>query len=218
MTGSRRYSTGSFPRRRCLISPMRSERVSYMDGCKVYFAKRGMGGLPLFRHRAPAAHLRRDAGGKRRGSVASDLWQDIPEIVRERVRGFGMIKNRPQYDPGFLPLGAYKRARTSVDASPYPLCIAVEREDGLSAMELRLRGTGDEEDCLYAERMAKTLLWQKGGYRLYVCGPNEIYRYIANAYTAGGSRRQFDADFMADVYRHPFEVIHREYGQRPAPL
>lgn len=121
------------------------------------------------------------------------------------------IKNKPYYDPHFAPIGAYKRAYEQ-DAQ-IPLCIAVERNDGISTMELRMRGIA-AEDCLFAERMAKTLLWQKGGHKLIVCGPKEIYRYIAAAYTQGG-QRQFDADFMGGVYRRPFEVEHKSYEEKP---
>ena len=121
------------------------------------------------------------------------------------------IKNRPYYDPDFAPIGAYKRAYEQ--GAAIPLCIAVERHDGLSAMELKMRGTA-EADCVFAERMAKTLLWQKGGFRLIVCGPREIYNYIAAAYTQGG-QRQFDADFMGGVYRHPFEVTYKAYADKP---
>ncbi len=121
------------------------------------------------------------------------------------------IKNKPYYDPDFAPIGAYKRAYEQ--GAAIPLCIAVERHDGISTMELRMRGT-DKADCVFAERMAKTLLWQKGGFRLIVCGPREIYRYIAAAYAQGGPR-QFDADFMGGVYRHPFEVKYKEYADKP---
>lgn len=121
------------------------------------------------------------------------------------------IKNRPYYDPEFMPIAAVKRAYEQ--SADIPLCIAAEREDGLSAIELRLRGTAPE-DCHFAERMAKTLLWQKGGYKLYICGPEEVYKHIASAYTKGG-QREFDADFMGGVYRRPFEVERRSYEDKP---
>ncbi len=121
------------------------------------------------------------------------------------------IKNRPHFDPGFLPIAAVKRAYEK-DAD-LPLCIAAQREDGLSSMELRLHGTS-AEDCRFAERMAKTILWQKGGYKLYICGPEEVYKYIAEAYVKGG-QRGFDAEFMSGVYRRPFEIEHRKYGNKP---
>ena len=123
------------------------------------------------------------------------------------------IKNKPHYDPDFLPIAAVKRDYEK-DAS-IPLCIAAEREDGLSVMELMLRSDCDD-DCRFVERMAKTLLWQKGGWKLIVCGPEAVYRYIADAYAPGGARA-FDADFMGGVYRRPFTVEHRRYADKPEP-
>ncbi len=123
------------------------------------------------------------------------------------------IKNKPYYDPEFLPMAAVKRAYAK-DAA-IPLCIAAEREDGLSVMELKLQNDFDG-DCRFAERMAKTLLWQKGGHKLTVCGPEAVYRYIANAYAPGGERA-FDAEFMGGVYRRPFAVEHRRYEDKPEP-
>jgi predicted NBD/HSP70 family sugar kinase len=123
------------------------------------------------------------------------------------------IKNRPHYDPDFLPIAAVKRAYEKNAA--IPVCIAAARGDGLSVMEFRLRSDAGE-DCRFAERMAKTLLWQKGGSRLIVCGPEAVYRYIADAYRPGGARA-FDAEFMSGVYRRPFVVEHRPYDEKPAP-
>lgn len=123
------------------------------------------------------------------------------------------IKNRPYFDPDFMPMAAVKRAYEK--HASIPLCIAAEREDGLSLMELKLRGDA-EADCHYAERMAKTLLWQKGGYKLIICGPEAVYRHIAADYAPGGARA-FDADFMGDVYRRPFTVEHRRYADKPEP-
>lgn len=122
------------------------------------------------------------------------------------------IKNRPYFDPDFLPVAAVKKAYEKHAA--IPLCIAAERGDGLSVMDLRICGTS-AEDCYFAERMAKTLLWQKGGYKLIVCGPHEVYNYITAAYAPGGAR-EFDADFMSNVYRQPFRVEHRSYFEKPA--
>ena len=123
------------------------------------------------------------------------------------------IKNRPLYDKGYMPIGAYKRVYER-EAS-IQLCIAIERNGEVSVLETALRGTAPE-DLAFAERMAKTLLWQKGGHRLTVCGPKAVYEYIKAAYTTGGMRG-FDVDLMQSVYRTDFEVQHRVYGEKPAP-
>jgi predicted NBD/HSP70 family sugar kinase len=51
------------------------------------------------------------------------------------------------------------------------------------------------------------LLWQRGGWKLYVGGPPSIGAYIQQVYSPDGLRR-FDYHFMGqDVYEHTFTVI-----------
>ena len=57
-----------------------------------------------------------------------------------------------------------------------------------------------------AERIAKTILWVVGGYKIYVAGSKSIYEYLKKAYTKDGLRA-FDVDFMSGVYEKPFEVV-----------
>lgn len=121
------------------------------------------------------------------------------------------IKNIPKYDPNFVPIGAYKREYQK--NANIPLCIAVKRKDEISVLELKLCGTSNE-DLHYAERMAKTLLWQKGGSTIIVCGIKEVYEYINNAYIIGGDR-EFDVIMMERVYEGDFNVEYREYVDRP---
>lgn len=64
----------------------------------------------------------------------------------------------------------------------------------------------DEANFLYVERFIKTILWLKGGFRLYISGSEKICHQILSAYRDGGIR-DFDQAFMAKVYDHPFEVI-----------
>ena len=59
----------------------------------------------------------------------------------------------------------------------------------------------------YVERIVKFLLWQRGGYKVTIGGPEEIGKYIEKVYAPGGAR-EFDSDFMGvQVYERPFEVI-----------
>lgn len=121
------------------------------------------------------------------------------------------IKNTPKYDPHFMPIGTYKREYEK--QAHIPLCIAAQRKEAVSVIELKLRGTSNE-DLHYAERMAKTLLWQKGGSKLIVCGPKKVYEYIKDAYRAGG-QREFDIIMMERVYETEFTVEYMDYGDRP---
>jgi predicted NBD/HSP70 family sugar kinase len=73
-------------------------------------------------------------------------------------------------------------------------------------------GTGhDEENDRMVERVAKTLLWARGGYRLIVAGSKRLYEQLADAYRPGGARA-FDAGYMARVYETPFEVCYVEHA------
>ena len=117
------------------------------------------------------------------------------------------VKNIPELDPGFLPLQRFNEAFLS-DAHK-PLGIAVERANGeMASMETFIHGTEAlrEADHYYIDRLVKTMLWMKGGYKIYVRGDEDIYCYLKNVYCPDGERA-FDRNFMANVYEHPFEVV-----------
>lgn len=75
-------------------------------------------------------------------------------------------------------------------------------------------GVNDELNFRVAERMAKTILWVVGGYKIYVSGSKAIYEYLKEAYTMQGLRA-FDVDFMSGVYEKPFEVVWLDKDQIP---
>ncbi len=117
-------------------------------------------------------------------------------------------------DPSFAPLSIVYRdfqAAIAEAGTPADTVLAVERNGGqVSSFRLRLFPDGaghDAENCRLAERVAKTLVWARGGYRLIVAGSRAVYEHLAATYRAGGARA-FDADFMARVYEKPFEVVY----------
>lgn len=117
------------------------------------------------------------------------------------------VKNLPVLDPEFAPLGLFDRA--FLQGAEKPLGLAVERAGGeMASLWTRIHGTPDyaEADRYYAERLVKTLLWLKGGFRVYVSGDRSVYEHLKAAYADGGSR-DFDFHFMARVFEHPFEVV-----------
>lgn len=73
----------------------------------------------------------------------------------------------------------------------------------------------DEWNFRIAERLAKTILWIVGGYKISVSGSKKIYEGLKKAYTADGARA-FDVDFMSGVYEKPFEVVWLEKDEIPA--
>lgn len=66
-----------------------------------------------------------------------------------------------------------------------------------------------------AERIAKTILWVVGGFKISVAGSKSIFEYLKKAYTMDGLRA-FDVDFMSGVYERPFEVEWLNDGDIPA--
>jgi predicted NBD/HSP70 family sugar kinase len=65
-----------------------------------------------------------------------------------------------------------------------------------------------------AERIAKTILWVCGGYKIAISGSKYIYENLKNAYSKEGARA-FDEDFMSGVYEKPFEVTWLEENEIP---
>lgn len=116
------------------------------------------------------------------------------------------IKNKPILDPEFTPLLKFNQAFLA-DAKK-PVSIAVERADKqMATCHTFIHGTPEmaAADRYYIDRLVKTLLWMKGGFRIFVTD-QDIYDYLNSVYCAGGER-EFDWDYMANVFEHPFEII-----------
>ncbi len=116
-------------------------------------------------------------------------------------------KHSPKLDPNYLPLYQFNHA--FLKGASHPVGIAVERADGQMAVcETFIHGTPEmqEADCYYINRLVKTILWMKGGFKIYVRGSRMICEYLQKAYSAEGCQA-FDWDYMANVFEHPFEVV-----------
>ena len=112
----------------------------------------------------------------------------------------------PELDTEFFPIGRFNRA--FLETAKHPLSVAVERADGrVACVHTRIHNTPEMRtaDCYYIDRLVKTLLWMKGGFRIYTDSA-EMHAYLQEQYSTGGGR-DFDRDFMANVYEHPFEVV-----------
>ena len=75
-------------------------------------------------------------------------------------------------------------------------------------------GVNDILNFRIAERLAKTILWVIGGYKIYVAGSKSIYGYLKNAYSLVGLRA-FDVKMMNEIYEKPFEVEWLEENEIP---
>ena len=117
------------------------------------------------------------------------------------------VANTPELDPGFIPLGKFFDA--FLKDARQPLSLAVERAGGeVAVYNTFIHGTPymAEADRYYVDRLVKMLLWMKGGFKVYVSGSEAMYESVRDAYRPGGTR-EFDADFMSNVYERPFEVV-----------
>src|SRR5512137_1891676 len=128
---------------------------------------------------------------------------------------FILIKPRlvPPLDPDFRPAVLANRAFQKEVADSkvgVPLVLGLERaNDELSRFETQVFPSDHPRaaaNLMYVERLVKFLLWQRGGWHVYVGGPREIGEYVAACYSPGGTR-QFDYHFMGeDVYEQTFTV------------
>ena len=120
----------------------------------------------------------------------------------------------PPLDPDFRPAALANRgflAEVDVSGGGVPLVFGLERPGGsFSRFETRVLAPGHPRAAAslhYAERLFKFLLWQRGGWKAYIGGPQDIGRYIQQRYAPGGERA-FDHHFMGDrVYERPFAVV-----------
>ena len=113
-------------------------------------------------------------------------------------------------DARFVPAPVFTREyRRQAATGGQPLRLALERADGsISSYATRVLPVSSPlfpATLLYVERIVKFLLWQRGGWKLYVGGPVEIGENLKALYSLSGVRR-FDADFMGGVYERPFTV------------
>ena len=128
------------------------------------------------------------------------------------------LKVKAVLDPAFQPMSVLLRDYSAAvqAAKSQKLIVSIVRNQGYTssyAMDVFADGTGhDEENIRVIERVVKTLLWIKGGYKIVISGSKVICDAIAEAYKVGGAR-DFDNDFMSGVYERPFEVEYIEKAE-----
>ncbi len=121
---------------------------------------------------------------------------------------------QPPLDTGFRPaILANQAFRREVEASGggVPLVMGLERPDGsMSRYETQVFAEGHPRaaaNLFYAERLLKFLLWQRGGWKVYVGGPQTVGEHLEQCYSPAGARA-FDHKFMGErVYQRPFALV-----------
>lgn len=126
----------------------------------------------------------------------------------------------PPLDPGFRPASLANRAfHEDVAGVGVPLVLGLERGNGeIGRFETVVFPEGHQranEDLYFVERILKFLLWQRGGWKVYVGGPRFIGNYIKKEYAPAG-KRTFDYHFMGEqVYEKTFRVVPCEPSEVP---
>ena len=114
----------------------------------------------------------------------------------------------PKFQPMAVVLDDFAKKVAASDKKAR-LTIGVERNKGYVstyALDIFADGTGhDDENYAVAERIIKTMLWTRGGWKIIVHGSKAIGEKLAADYCVGGAH-EFDANFMTRVYEKPFEV------------
>ena len=129
------------------------------------------------------------------------------------------LKIDTKLDKGFMPMALVCREmRENTVNNGQDLIVAVERNQGYTYVyktRIYKDNTGhDEENCKFIDRIAKTLLWVAGGYKVTVAGSDIVGEYIKNTFCYGGTR-DFDVRFMERVYEEKFEVIVTDLANAP---
>ena len=126
----------------------------------------------------------------------------------------------PPLDPGFNPLSIvfrdYQKAVQEHGASQH-FVVRIQRAEELYStfsLDILPEGVDEELTITLLDRLVKSLLWVRGGYRIITSGSKLVHEHLKAAYQEGGSRA-FDADFMHTVYERPLEV---EYAEDPASI
>lgn len=122
--------------------------------------------------------------------------------------------NKPKLDKAFYPMikaldDFAQKVKSEPEKNRAEVTLVVERNGGYNyvySFDAFRDGINDELNYRVAERLAKTVLWVCGGYKIGIAGSKEIFRRLKEAYSKNGARA-FDEDFMSGVYEKPFEVV-----------
>ncbi len=116
----------------------------------------------------------------------------------------------PDYRPAVLANLAFQRD-VAASGVGVPLVIGLERTHGALSRFATMVFPKDHpranDNLFYVERIVKFLLWQRGGWKVYIGGLRDIGEHITEVYSAHGARA-FDYHFMGEqVYQRPFTVV-----------
>jgi len=115
------------------------------------------------------------------------------------------------YRPAVLAVRAFYDLVDATSAG-VPVRIAIEQADGsVFRFETRVLPESHPQAAAngpFLERLVKFLLWSRGGWRIYVDGPESLAEGLASHYRQTATGR-FDAHLVGErMFDHPLEVVH----------
>ena len=129
----------------------------------------------------------------------------------------------PALDPGFRPAVLARRALSAAverSGAPVPVAVAIEQPGG--AVDLRqtaIFADGHPSSAAghaAVERLAKTLLWSRGGHRLWVDGPASMVDALRDHYADDPTGRFDDRVIATTVFGSPLEIVAAPRASFPA--
>jgi len=129
-----------------------------------------------------------------------------PFLVRPRMV--------PPLDEAFRPLSMARRsfeAEAGRSGRAVPVVLGVEQPGGATSVRETVVLPDDDPSAaaghLLAERLVKSLLWSRGGSRVWVDGPAGLVESLRRHYADTTPGRFDAATIAATVYQTPFEVV-----------
>ncbi|MEJ5236797.1 MAG: ROK family protein [Limisphaera sp.] len=133
-------------------------------------------------------------------------WSETWLLVAPRVR--------PPLDPGFRPMAlAYRKFLEAASETPgaRPVTLALEQLDGLVSHHRMWMFPADDPRASanfpVLERVVKTLLWSRGGWRLYIDGAPELVAALQRHYRESPTGRFDDETVARRMFDHPLEIV-----------
>ncbi len=132
------------------------------------------------------------------------------------------LKYKPVLDNNFVPAIMWNKAfqkQVEKSADSAKLIIAFERSSGaISVYKTQILKHSEQNVVLnlkYAERLLKSLLWMRGGVKIYIACDKELFISLQQTYSPSGVRA-FDYEIMGDkIYGDKFELIYVEENEIP---
>jgi predicted NBD/HSP70 family sugar kinase len=121
---------------------------------------------------------------------------------------------KPLLDPEFVPAVLWNKEYQKMVAEAGNSCdIVIALERGIGTVSVFKTAVFPHEEnyrsvnIKYVERLIKTLLWTKGGYKVTIAGCEALADDIKKIYSPDGVRK-FDYEFMGEkIYGKTFEVV-----------